>query len=253
METIYIIALSLYFFYCVITGYISAGKGSKSDSLTAIFGGIALIAGIAGIVFACINKQWAYIGVIILLYIIGLKIGGAIMRKHLSKSYYNLYTANENAPVQEMPHNSSIQMSKAELIRHSNIKSSIMKQIEKMDKDALNMTKEQMHDRLFESEEKQEKRVNTENQLYSDLYDCMFEMPGFHDILEQHHATPEMLKALENRIKLIGYPDMKGYYIPVALISLGKPLNFILSNKEDILHSDIYTIQKITNQAIQLL
>ena len=81
----------------------------------------------------------------------------------------------------------------------------------------------------------------------------MKKMPGFHEILEQHQVTPELLKHIEARIACLGYPEIKNYYIPVALISIGKPLNYILSNKEEVLNKDFASAKRITDKAILLL
>ena len=184
MKTIYIVGLSIFFVYSVIVGIISNGEGSKTEIHSVFFGIIAYIIGIVGIVFACINKQWLYIGLIILVFIVGLKIGGGIMRSHLSKKHYSSYTSGATAPIPEMPDYSSIHLSKTELIKYSYKKSGIMKQIEKMDKvvSALMVNHIQKQGNFTELKENLEELQDKEKQLYVDLYNCMFEMPDFHEM-----------------------------------------------------------------------
>lgn len=247
MPTIFIVIFVAYFIMCLITGLLSGGKGHKTDNLLGVWGVILILAGIAAIVYCIIQKQWLYIAVVIAIFFVGIRIGGSIMKKALSKNHEKvfLYGANKNVTT-SMPQ-STIQMDKNELMKYSMQKSEIMKKIEKYEKErASALENGNISKYLYSSKD-------MELELFTELYDCMNKMPVFHEILEAHNVTPKLLKSLEGRIALAGFPDMKGYYIPVALVSLKKPLNYILENKDVLLNHGINEIRPIVRDAIQFL
>ena len=92
------------------------------------------------------------------------------------------------------------------------------------------------------------------DKAFESLYRTMSLMPGFSDILEKHNARSEDLKKIAYRVLLAGYMFAKnGDYIPVAVISFGKPLDHVLTHKEKIVNYSNKEIIEVIEETITLL
>jgi hypothetical protein len=120
---------------------------------------------------------------------------------------------------------------------------------------------ERLYNKPLNIEEMISQVINREkseiNKAIEDLYKCMLSTPGYKEILQNHGTTSEELKKIYSRILLIipriGGAYQKMLFVPVALISYGKPLNFILDNKELILSNNSDVMKDVVKQAINLL
>ena len=80
-----LIVFIVYFAICLISGFIASGEGYKSNRYAGIFGLIAILCGIAAMVVCIVWKYWLGIAGVIAIYIVGLNIGGMLMRALLRK------------------------------------------------------------------------------------------------------------------------------------------------------------------------
>ena len=89
---------------------------------------------------------------------------------------------------------------------------------------------------------------------FDKLYNIMKTIPGYSNILENHNATSEDLRKIAIMTQMAGYTFARnGDYIPVAVISFGHALNYVLTHKDKIVnYSDAETIEVI-DVAITLL
>lgn len=248
-----LLLLIAYFIICTITGFIAAGNGTKTERLSRIWSVLSVLLGIACSIYLSINEHWSYTLAVFAIFLFGLKAGGRIMMRLLSKPNYNALVGEGNAPTVNIP-STNITISRAQFYELSLQKSRIMKQIEYYDKSKTQNTIKAINNgRMWDMIDHTDEEKRKESELYQNLFDCMNQMPGFHEILEQHNVTPELLKSIASRIKLLGYPNFGDYYIPVALIALSKPLVYMLENIDIILHSGNKQIIPIVNDAIRLL
>lgn len=80
-----LIVFIVFFAICLISGFIASGEGYKSKRYAGIFGLITIFCGIAAIVVCVVWKYWLGIAGVIAIYIVGLNIGGMLMRTLLRK------------------------------------------------------------------------------------------------------------------------------------------------------------------------
>lgn len=125
-------------------------------------------------------------------------------------------------------------------------KSKIMKKIER-----LKMMKLNIHS--FEDFSQYTKRHEKLSDCYSQLFACMQEMDGYREILAYYQTSAAELNEISDRIALTGYDYYRQYYIPVALVSLGKPLAYILENKHIILERGTSEIIELIENAVCLI
>lgn len=82
------ILIALYIILSVVSliaGFIANGNGTQTDSLTGIFGGIALLFVLVCCIYSFFIKYYTGILITFILYIIFLNIGGALMRAWIRK------------------------------------------------------------------------------------------------------------------------------------------------------------------------
>lgn len=88
----------------------------------------------------------------------------------------------------------------------------------------------------FRSPDDLNKLEEKEKIAFQELFDSMKAMGGLLPVvIETYHTSPEELRHLANRIHDSGYEFYRQDFLPVALISFGKPLSYILDNKSQIL------------------
>lgn len=121
-------------------------------------------------------------------------------------------------------------------------KSRIMKRIERIQRTPINA---KSFRQMMETGDKEE-------EAFEDLFRCMQQMPGYTEIIQIHRTSPKEIYKISSRISL-AYDYMNGHYLPVALVSYGNTLDFILCNKDSILNFGISEIESVVEQAITLL
>ena len=90
--------------------------------------------------------------------------------------------------------------------------------------------------------------------LFDLHYQTMSLMPGFLDILEKHNATSKDLMEIAYRVQCAGYMFAdNGDYIPVAVVSFGEALDFVLTHKEKILNYSYEEVIEVVEEAVELL
>ena len=92
------------------------------------------------------------------------------------------------------------------------------------------------------------------NKSFESLYSVMASMPGFSDILKKHHATSLDLKEIATKTQAAGYMIAdNGDYIPVAVVSFGKPLDYVLTHKAVFYEYNHKEIIRVIDAAIPML
>lgn len=94
--------------------------------------------------------------------------------------------------------------------------------------------------------------LNERSQVFKKLYRHMLSMPGYSQILRKHNATAADLEKLSSLIQWMGYEYFKNDYLPVALVSFGNPLDFLLTHRQEILESPKTSLSLI-DEAIKRL
>lgn len=92
------------------------------------------------------------------------------------------------------------------------------------------------------------------SKAFDDLYKQMMSMPGFSDVLKKHNATSNDLKEIASRTHLAGYSfASNGDFIPVAVVSFAGAMDYVLTNKDKILHYTFSEVSEVIDAAIPLL
>ncbi len=94
--------------------------------------------------------------------------------------------------------------------------------------------------------------LNRRTTAVENLYNHMITMPGYREILMKHNATAHDLGEISSFIHMEGYEYYKRDYLPVALISFGPPLDYLLTNKKHLL-TDKNTRRHHIDNSINLL
>lgn len=91
-------------------------------------------------------------------------------------------------------------------------------------------------------------------QAFERLYETLCRVPRCAETLLEHQATSTDLKKISSRIQLAGYAyDENGDYLPVAIISFFRPLDYVLSNKDKIFNYGYREVREVTDAAIHML
>lgn len=70
------------------------------------------------------------------------------------------------------------------------------------------------------------------DEAFEKLFNHMMTMRGYYEILSSHNATSQDLSKIAWRIYLSGYEYYKKDFLPIALVSFGDSLDYLLDNKE---------------------
>lgn len=105
-----------------------------------------------------------------------------------------------------------------------------------------------------------EKYRNKRKKLYHQLFECMMNMDGYRESLIKYNLTEielaRMAEVIQTKIMhFVPYMNLKQGtdYLPVALVSLGRPLDYLLLHKEEILAWKSKNIDDYIRTAIELL
>lgn len=92
------------------------------------------------------------------------------------------------------------------------------------------------------------------DRAFDALFRAMNSMPGFSDILKKYNATSSDLEKIASRTHLAGFSFAdNGDYIPVAVVSFGRPLEYVLMNEDKILNYSYKEVSEVIENAIPLL
>ena len=92
------------------------------------------------------------------------------------------------------------------------------------------------------------------SKAFDELYAQMKAMPGFSDILNKHNAPSNDLKEIASRTQLAGYSFASNRdFIPVAVVSFGSALDYVLTNKDKILNYTYEEVCDVIDIAVTLL
>ena len=98
---------------------------------------------------------------------------------------------------------------------------------------------------------KQGERLSVE---FEKLYEILLKFPGYVEIIQKHHATSKDLESIAWRALCSGYQFApNGDFVPVAVVSIGPALDFVLSAKEEILNYGYAEARTVFNEAVKLL
>lgn len=103
---------------------------------------------------------------------------------------------------------------------------------------------------MFEAVQKKAEMLDEE---FDELFNCMMSMDGLNVVLQKHNTSGKELNQISSRILCAGYGFQGKDFLPVALVSFGNTLDYILTNKNEILNYSNDEIKKVVEVARKML